>query len=172
VEDHSWVNSAGRLDHANVNVCPNRSQEQTPPGAARYTVTFAAGQTPPVNGFWSLTIYNKEHLFAPNPLNRFSLGTKSKSMKQNSDGSLTLYFQNESPGADGESNWVPTPADEFSLFIRAYWPKSQRLVATAIGKKGELGAKRAMSAVWHKAEVLRCPLLVRSPGQSRPGRDN
>ena len=89
-------------------------------GANRYTVTFAAGQTPPVNGFWSLTVYNKEHLFEPNRLNRFSLGTKSKSMKQNADGSLTLHFQNESPRADRESNWVPTPKDAFSLYIRAY----------------------------------------------------
>jgi len=92
-------------------------------GANRYIVTFAAGQTPPVNGFWSLTVYNKEHLFEPNKLNRFSLGTKSKSMKQNADGSLTLYFQNTPPGADKEANWVPTPTDEFSLYIRAYWPK-------------------------------------------------
>jgi hypothetical protein len=96
-------------------------------GANRYTVTFAAGQTPPVNGFWSLTVYNKEHLFEPNPLNRFSLGTKSKSMKQSADGSLTLYFQNKSPGTDRESNWVPTPTDEFSLYIRAYWPKEEIL---------------------------------------------
>jgi hypothetical protein len=92
-------------------------------GANRYTVTFAADQTPPVNGFWSLTVYNKEHFFEPNKLNRFSLGTKSKSVTQNADGSLTLYFQNNSPGADNETNWVPTPADEFSLYIRAYWPK-------------------------------------------------
>ncbi len=92
-------------------------------GAHRYIVTFAPGQTPPVNGFWSLTVYNKEHLFEPNKLNRFSLGTKSKSMKSNSDGSLVLYFQNKSPGADKETNWVPTPSDEFSLYIRAYWPK-------------------------------------------------
>ena len=92
-------------------------------GAHRYSVAFAPGQAPPVNGFWSLTVYNKEHLFEPNKLNRFSLGTKSKSMKTNSDGSLTLYFQNNSPGADNEANWVPTPSDEFSLYIRAYWPK-------------------------------------------------
>jgi hypothetical protein len=92
-------------------------------GAHRYSVTFAPNGTPPVNGFWSLTVYNNEHLFEPNKLNRYSLGTKSKSMKPNSDGSLTLYFQNDSPGAQKESNWVPTPADEFSLFIRAYWPK-------------------------------------------------
>jgi hypothetical protein len=96
-------------------------------GANRYTVTFAPGQTPPVNGFWSLTVYNKEHLFEPNELNRFSLGTKSRSIKQNADGSLTLYFQNKSPGTDKETNWVPTPTDEFSLYIRAYWPKDEIL---------------------------------------------
>jgi hypothetical protein len=96
-------------------------------GENRYAVTFAEGQTPPVNGFWSLTVYNKEHLFEPNGLNRFSLGTKSKSMKQNSDGSLTLYFQSEQPGADKETNWVPTPKDQFSLYIRAYWPKAEIL---------------------------------------------
>ncbi|MFZ0065932.1 MAG: DUF1254 domain-containing protein [Pseudolabrys sp.] len=96
-------------------------------GANRYTVTFAKGQLPPVDGFWSLTLYNKEHLFEPNRLNRFSLGTKSKSLKYNTDGSLTLYYQNESPGADKESNWVPAPKDEFSLYIRAYWPKPEIL---------------------------------------------
>jgi hypothetical protein len=96
-------------------------------GADRYTVTFAAGQTPPVNGFWSLTVYNKEHLFEPNSLNRFSLGTKSKSMKTNGDGSLTLHFQSESPGADKASNWVPTPKGEFSLYIRTYWPRAEVL---------------------------------------------
>jgi hypothetical protein len=93
-------------------------------GAHRYSVTFAPGETPPVNGFWSLTVYNNEHLFEPNKLNRFSLGTKSKSMKTDPDGSLTMYFQTDSPGAEKEANWVPTPADEFSLFIRAYWPKA------------------------------------------------
>jgi hypothetical protein len=76
-------------------------------GKNRYTVTFTKGQLPPVNGFWSLTLYNKEHLFHPNDLHRQSLGTKSKSLKYNSDGSLTLYYQNKSPGVDKESNWVP-----------------------------------------------------------------
>jgi hypothetical protein len=79
-----------------------------------------------VSGFWSLTLYNKEHLFAPNPLNRFSLGTKSaKSMKLGTDGSLTLYVQNTSPGPDKEANWLPAPKDDFSLYIRAYWPKPE-----------------------------------------------
>jgi hypothetical protein len=93
-------------------------------------VTFAKGEAPPVNGFWSLTVYNKEHLFEANALNRFSLGTKSKSLKYNEDGSLTLYFQNDSPGADKESNWVPTPKDVFSLYIRAHWPKAAVLYET------------------------------------------
>jgi hypothetical protein len=82
---------------------------------------------PPVNGFWSLTLYNKAHLFEPNALNRYSLGTKSKALKYNSDGSLTLYYQNDSPGADKESNGVPAPKDEFSLYIRSYWPKAEIL---------------------------------------------
>jgi hypothetical protein len=96
-------------------------------GSHPYTVTFPAGQTPPVDGFWSLTLYNKEHLFAPNSLGRYSLGTKSKSMKPGSDGSLTLYVQNTSPGSDKESNWLPAPKDDFSLYIRAYWPKAEIL---------------------------------------------
>jgi hypothetical protein len=93
-------------------------------GAHAYTVTFPKGETPPVNGFWSLTLYNEEHLFSPNPLNRYSLGTKSRSMQVSADGALTIYVQNESPGADKESNWLPAPKDaDFSLYIRAYWPK-------------------------------------------------
>jgi hypothetical protein len=99
-------------------------------GANRYAVSFAKGGLPPVNGFWSLTLYNKEHLFEPNRLDRFSLGTKNKSLKYNPDGSLTLYFQNESPGPDRESNWVPAPKDEFSLYIRSYWPKAEILEGT------------------------------------------
>jgi hypothetical protein len=94
-------------------------------GTHAYTVTFPAGQTPPVDGFWSLTLYNKAHLFEPNPLHRYSLGTKSKSMKLSPDGSLTIYVQNASPGPDKQENWLPAPKDNFSLYIRAYWPKEE-----------------------------------------------
>ena len=93
-------------------------------GEHEYSVIFPKNELPPVNGFWSLTLYNKEHLFAPNQLNRYSLGTKSKQLKFGTDGSLTLYVQNSSPGAEKESNWLPAPKDDFSLYIRAYWPKS------------------------------------------------
>jgi hypothetical protein len=97
--------------------------------ASKYTVTFAKRQTSPVEGFWSLTMYNDKHLFAPNKLNRYSLGTKNnKTLKTNSDGSLTFYVQRESPDADRESNWLPAPKDaNFSLYIRTYWPKTEVL---------------------------------------------
>jgi hypothetical protein len=92
-------------------------------GAHRYTVTFAKGQLPPVRGFWSLTLYDAEHFFAPNGLNRYSIGTKNKAMKLGVDGSLTIYVQTESPGANKEANWLPAPKDaDFSLYVRAYWP--------------------------------------------------
>jgi hypothetical protein len=66
-------------------------------GANRYTVKFAKDQTPPVNGFWSLTLYNEHHFFAPNELKRYSLGTKNKTLKYNPDGSLTIYVQADPP---------------------------------------------------------------------------
>lgn len=92
-------------------------------GASRYTVTFDKDMVP-VRGFWSLTVYNEYHFFAPNTLNRYSIGTKTSGLKKNPDGSLTLYVQAGSPGADKEANWLPVPKDEdFSLYIRAYWPE-------------------------------------------------
>ena len=92
-------------------------------GQNLYSITFPRGQVPPVKGFWSLTLYNEHHFFNPNPLNRYSLGTKSKSLKPNADGSLTLYAGAQSPGNDKESNWLPAPDGTFSLYIRAYWPE-------------------------------------------------
>ncbi|HET7539772.1 MAG TPA: DUF1254 domain-containing protein [Polyangiaceae bacterium] len=93
-------------------------------GGHAYEVTFAAGQEPPVNGFWSLTLYNEHHLFHPNPLKRYSLGTKNANLIRNADGSLTLHVGATSPGAAKEANWLPAPKGRFSLYIRAYWGKS------------------------------------------------
>jgi hypothetical protein len=90
-------------------------------GSKTYSVTFPAGQEPPVNGFWSLTLYNEHHFFHPNDLGRYSLGTKNRNLKRNADGSLTIYAAARSPGADRESNWLPAPPGTFSLYIRAYW---------------------------------------------------
>ena len=90
-------------------------------GTNTYSVTFPTGQTPPVCGFWSLTLYDDKHLFHPNPLKRYSLGTKNQTLKRNADGSLTLYAGRKSPGSAHEANWLPAPEGTFSLYIRAYW---------------------------------------------------
>ncbi|MFV3307996.1 DUF1254 domain-containing protein [Pseudomonas sp. NY15181] len=93
-------------------------------GGHSYEVTFAAGQEPPVQGFWSLTLYNEKHLFSANKLNRYSLGTKNaKTLQHNADGSLTIYVGPTSPGKDKETNWLPSPKESISLYLRAYWGK-------------------------------------------------
>jgi hypothetical protein len=93
-------------------------------GAHKYTVTFAKGQLPPVRGFWSLTLYDRYHFFAPNEIKRYSVGTKNKDLRTNADGSLTIYVQADAPTDPAQrANWLPAPAGEdFSLFVRAYWP--------------------------------------------------
>ena len=91
-------------------------------GANLYALTLAKND-PPVKGFWSLTLYNQHHFFEPNDLKRYSLGTKTKTLQYNSDGSLTLYAGATSPGEDKVSNWLPAPNGPFSLYIRAYWPE-------------------------------------------------
>jgi hypothetical protein len=106
------------------------SQGQQLNGQNNYSITFAKGAVPPVKGFWSLTLYDAEHFFHANPLNRYSLGTKNKSLKYNADGSLTLYAGNKSPGKDKESNWLPAPNGPFSLYIRAYWADNAILEGT------------------------------------------
>ena len=93
-------------------------------GSGRYTVTFPEGRLPPVRGFWSLTLYNEHHFFHPNPLCRYSLGTKNQNMTHGPDGSLTLYISAAPPEDESlQHNWLPSPADrEFSMYLRAYWP--------------------------------------------------
>lgn len=90
-------------------------------GVNRYTVTFAKDQTPPVNGFWSLTVYDEHHFFVLNEIKRYSLGTKNKTLKYNPDGSLTIYVQAGAPAT--RDNWLPAPKGNFCLFMRAYGPK-------------------------------------------------
>ena len=106
-------------------------------GENLYTITFPKGKLPPVKGFWSLTLYTEQHFFHPNALNRYSLGTKSKSLRFNPDGSLTLYAGSASPGTDKESNWLPAPKGAFSLYIRAYWPEKAILDGTWIPPRVE-----------------------------------
>jgi hypothetical protein len=91
-----------------------------------YTLTFPAGQQPPVNAFWSLTMYDgKTQLLIENPINRYLINSPMlPGMKTNADGSLTLYIQNKSPGADKEANWLPAPDGQIYLVMRLYWPKT------------------------------------------------
>jgi hypothetical protein len=92
-----------------------------------YTLTFPAGQLPPVNAFWSVTMYDgKSQLLIKNPINRYLINSPMlPNMKKNADGTLTLYIQKDSPGADKESNWLPAPNDLIYLVMRLYWPKPE-----------------------------------------------
>ena len=94
-------------------------------GINNYTLTFPAGQLPPVNAFWSITMYDgKTQFLIKNPINRYLINSPMlPSMKKNADGSLTLYIQNKSPGPDREANWLPAPAGPIYLVMRLYWPK-------------------------------------------------
>jgi hypothetical protein len=88
-------------------------------------VTFAKGAVPPVTGFWSLTLYNEEHFFVPNLINRYSVGTKNKDLKHAADGSITIYVQTDEPSDPVQrANWLPAPkGGDFSLYMRAYGPR-------------------------------------------------
>lgn len=98
-------------------------------GRNRYTLRFAKGQLPPVNSFWSLTMYDQPaSLLVHNPINRYLLNsTMLPEFTFDDDGGLTLYIQNESPGKDKEANWLPAPKGPFSMVMRLYWPKAEAL---------------------------------------------
>jgi hypothetical protein len=98
-------------------------------GAHRYSVRFAPGQLPPVNAFWSLTMYElPASLLVANPLNRYLLNSPMlPNFNRDSDGGITLYIQNASPGSDKEANWLPAPKGHFAVFMRLYWPKDEAL---------------------------------------------
>jgi hypothetical protein len=91
-------------------------------GANKYVMHFDKGELPPVNAFWSLTMYNGELFFAANPLNRYTLSQRDK-LKFNPDGSVDFYIQADNPGHEKQSNWLPAPRDKFVLMLRLYWPK-------------------------------------------------
>ena len=92
-------------------------------GANRYVMHFAPGQLPPVDGFWSLTMYDDKYFFVPNRLDRYTLSARN-ALKKNADGSVDLYLQASSPGAAKESNWLPTTkSGKFIPMLRLYWPK-------------------------------------------------
>ena len=95
-------------------------------GASKYVMRFPAGELPPVEGFWSLTMYDAAYFFVENPINRYSVSPRN-SLQANPDGSVDLFIQNESPGAMRETNWLPAPKGPFVLMLRTYWPKDTLL---------------------------------------------
>jgi hypothetical protein len=98
-------------------------------GAHDYTLRFAPGQLPPVNAFWSVTMYKlPESLLVDNPINRYLINSPMlPNLVKDPDGGLTIYIQNSSPGPEKEPNWLPSPAGPFTLYMRLYSPKPEAL---------------------------------------------
>ena len=97
-------------------------------GANNYTIHFPEGQTPPVNAFWSVTMYGKDNFLVENPIDRYTIGDRSE-LVYNDDGSLDIYLQHEAPDGN-ESNWLPAPDDDFNLLMRLYWPSQEIIDGT------------------------------------------
>ena len=105
------------------------NEGQKPDGSKRYTLRFAPGQLPPVNAFWSMTMYRMpEILLVENPIKRYLLNSPMlPQFEHDADGGLTLYIQNESPGKELEPNWLPAPKGPFAMYMRLYWPEQAAL---------------------------------------------
>jgi hypothetical protein len=95
-------------------------------GANRYTLHFDKGQTPPVNAFWSVTMYDAQSFFVANSIDRYAISSWMP-LKQNPDGSIDIYIQHDAPPAAMQANWLPAPAGDFNLTLRMYWPDVNRL---------------------------------------------
>ncbi|MBY5764953.1 DUF1254 domain-containing protein [Rhizobium leguminosarum] len=102
----------------------------------KYTITFPPGQLPPVHSFWSVTMYDgKSQFLVKNPINRYLINSPMlPGMKKNADGSLTLYIQKDSPGAEKEANWLPAPDGTIYLVMRLYWPTTEAPSILPAGK--------------------------------------
>jgi len=124
-----WGNSAAEAIYPTYMV---DADGQKLDGSHRYTLRFAPGQLPPVNSFWSLTMYElPESLLVANPLDRYLVNSPMlPDLVRDADGSITLYLQHDSPGKAREPNWLPAPDGPFSAVMRLYWPKPQALDGT------------------------------------------
>ncbi len=116
-------------------IYPNFSNDATGApltGANNYTFRFPSGQLPPVNAFWSLTMYElPASQLVPNPIKRYLINSPMlPSLVADPDGGYTFYIQNSSPGIDREANWLPAPEGPFALVLRLYWPKPDALNGT------------------------------------------
>jgi len=95
-------------------------------GKHRYVLHFDKNALPPVQGFWSLTMYNEKMFFVDNPVQRYAIGDRDK-LRFNKDGSLDIYIQQASPGKDKEANWLPAAKGRFDMTMRLYWPNMEVL---------------------------------------------
>lgn len=95
-------------------------------GKKRYVMHFNKGELPPNNAFWSVTLYNAKQLFAKNPIQRYTIGSRDP-LIVNADGSVDIFIQHANPGKDKEANWLPAPKGIFDLTMRIYWPKQEAL---------------------------------------------
>jgi hypothetical protein len=93
-------------------------------GANAYVIHFDKGQTPPADGFWSITMYDSEYYFYPNALNKLTVSMRDNPVV-NADGSIDLYFSHEKPANAPQANWLPAPAERFILMMRLYWPSEK-----------------------------------------------
>ena len=130
---YRWIGTIGIYGNAKEEamypVLRTDSEGKPLSGTNRYTLHFAADQYPPVHAFWSLTMYDlPQSLLVANPIKRYLINSPMlPQMKKDADGGLTLYIQNESPGKDKESNWLPAPKGPFTTYMRLYWPKEAAL---------------------------------------------
>jgi hypothetical protein len=97
---------------------------------SKYVIRFAKDALPPVDAFWSITLYDNDGFQVANPINRFAVSSWMP-LKRDADGALTLHFQNENPGTDRETNWLPAPKGPFNLTMRLYAPKSAALTGVS-----------------------------------------
>jgi hypothetical protein len=117
---------ANSRDEALYPILDQDAQGQTLDGSKhKYTLRFTKGQQPPVNAFWSITMYDlPQQLLVKNPINRYLINSPMlPNMKTDPAGGITIYIQADSPGKDKESNWLPAPKGPFVTFMRYYWPK-------------------------------------------------
>ncbi|MNI54411.1 hypothetical protein D3C73_1093060 [compost metagenome] len=96
-------------------------------GNKKYVLSFKKNELPPVNAFWSVTMYNENGDLIENPINRYAISPHLGALNYNVDGSLNIYIQNRNPGDGKENNWLPSPEENFYLILRLYWPKQNVL---------------------------------------------
>jgi len=115
--------AANTLDESFYFSATADASDQPLSGAHRYVLRFEAADIPPVNAFWSVTLYGPDRFLIANPIKRYAIGDRTSGLKKGSDGAIEIYIQHEAPGGDKDANWLPAPAGSFALTLRAYEPK-------------------------------------------------